>query len=63
MLLNSETNVVYKLFQHDPDHVSETAADIEHRLQFLSLELMHRLYAPSIMRSFAGNCMGSFKDP
>ena len=62
MLLGAETNIVYKLFQHDPDYSSHTAIPIEYRLQFLFFSVAFRLHVPSIVRSLAGNYAASCRD-
>ena len=63
MLLHAEPNVILKLFQHDPDYVSQTAITTECRLQFLFLAAMHRIHVPSIMCSFTRDWTDSRRDP
>ena len=63
ILSHAEPNVVFKLFQHDTQHVSQTSIPIERRSQFFFLVVMNRLNAPSIMRSLTRNCTVYYRDP
>ena len=59
MLSHAEPKTVFKLFQDDPYYASKTSIPIESRLQFLFLEVAHRLHVPSITSSLVGNCTSS----
>ena len=62
MSSHTEPHEVFKLFKDDPDYASQTSIP-ERRLQFLFLVVTHILHVPSIVRSLAGNCTASHRDP
>lgn len=62
MLSHVEPNIVFKLFQHDPDCASQTSIPIERRLKLLFLSVMYRLHVNSITRSLTGNYTSSCRN-
>ena len=63
MISHAETDMVFKIFQHNPDYASQTYIPIEHRLEFLFLAEIHRMHVPSAMHSLILNCKASCRDP